>query len=236
MKRDLKIVVCIIALFCFYSCSQKKAGTADEHQQASLLETVTGSAPSSLPVNDYMHWVENKNNGLLIEKNIGEITFSALYKPYPYLATMELRNDSINEKKIKEKIKEYEGLQYFTFKIAANDQQRELLKVNMRSEGDYYSRLEYFSFEMQHDFKLIEGKDTLDCALYHFERVYGLAPYATMVLGFPLTKAGEQKQYQNKTISYTDKIFGAGKVNMTFKGENLNRLPELVVNEPHYKN
>jgi hypothetical protein len=230
MKRDFKIVICLLTLLCFYACSRKNEGSTDEKQAASLMETITGSAPSTLPVNDYMNWVEDKNNGLLIEKNIGAITFSALYKPYSYLAVLELRKDSINEKKLKEKEKEYEGLQYFTFKIAANDQQQELLRVNAGSESDYYSRLEYFSFEMQHDFKLIEGRDTLDCALYHFERVYGLAPYATVVLGFPFAKGGQQKTYQNKTISYTDKIFGAGKVNMTFKGEKLNKIPELKVN------
>jgi hypothetical protein len=229
MKRDFKIIVGLLTLVFIYSCSHKNEGSA-ENGQASLLENIAGSAPSGLPVNEYMNWVENKNNGLSVEKNIGEITFSALYKPYSYLAVMELKNDSLNEKKIKSKIKEYEGLQYFTFKIAANNQQQELLRVNIGSEGDYYSRLEYFSFEMQHDFKLIEGKDTLDCALYHYERVYGLAPYATLVLGFPFAKGEQQKPYQNKTISYTDKIFGAGKVNMTFKGENLNRIPALVVN------
>jgi hypothetical protein len=81
---------------------------------------------------------------------------------------------------------------------------------------------------MQKDFKLIDGADTLDCVLYHFERVYGLAPYATMVLGFPLSKT-RTSDYKNKTIGYMDKLFGAGNVYMTVEEEDLNNMPSLAI-------
>jgi hypothetical protein len=192
--------------------------------------------PLKLKVLDYMTWIENKQNGLKVEKKIGDFTYTALYKPYEYLALMELKKENVDKKELYKKMAEYDGLQYYTFRITAENQQQELLKVGISSDADYYSRIEYCSFKMQNDFKLMEGKDTLDCVLFHFERVYGLAPYATFVLGFPLRKNGQNnnttitKSNDDKTILYADKIFGSGNIYMTITKEDLNNLPELITN------
>jgi hypothetical protein len=231
-KNRVSISFGLFFIACFYfSCSQQKAG--EEKAMVIPRNTVISESPA-LHINEYMNWIENKDNGLKVEKKIGEVTFSALYKPYEYMAIMELKKEKLTEKKLTEKIAAYEGLQYFTFKIAANNEQQELLRIDADSDKEYYSRLEYFSFQMQNDFRLIDGKDTLDCVLYHFERVYGLAPYATMVLGFPLAKTGQQqagkRMYNDKTIGYTDKFFGAGNIYMRIKEESLINLPSLVLN------
>jgi hypothetical protein len=220
----------LLSLFLF-SCVHEKS--EEEKRSAMKYAEITLKHPGS-NISEYMFWIEDKDNGVRVEKTIGKINFSAQYKPYEYMAIMELKNAALTEEKIKETAAAYEGLQYFTFKITATDEQKELLKVGVQSEQEYFSRLEYFSFEMQKDFRLIEGKDTLPCGLYHFERVYGLAPYATVVLGFPLKKEEQdsegKKNYEDKTLGYTDKVFGTGNVYMTIKGENLNQMPELVIN------
>lgn len=219
----LPIAICSLLA----SCSEKNAQTSDQ-QSASMMDSFVKS-DKSLSLDEYMRWVEDKENGLKVEKKIGEMTYMAQYKPYDYLSVLELKNETIDDKRLKEKIKNYEGMQYFTFRITAEDQQQELLRKNIASDQEYYSRIEYFSFNMQKDFKLIDGKDTLDCELYHYERVYGLAPYATFVLGFPLTKDEEKnnRSHRDKTIGYTDHVFGSGNIYMTIKGEDLSRVPEL---------
>ena len=215
--------------------------TPVEHKEASKFliseSNSTSEKPLTLTTLDYMNWIENKENGLKVEKKISDFVYTALYKPYEYLALFELKKDNIRKKELYEKMNEYDGLQYFTFRITAENQQQELLKVGIDSDDAYYARIEYFSFKMQNDFKLMEGKDTLDCVLFHFERVYGLAPYATFVLGFPLAKGAQNKDttivrnsYEDKTIIYADKIFGTGNIYMTIRKEDLNRIPELVVN------
>jgi hypothetical protein len=211
---------------CLFACSPDKA---TETNTSSILPEFARTE-EKVGVDAYMNWVENERNGLKVQKKIGDMTFSALYKPYEYLAIMELKRNGLTAENLQKKIKEYDGMQYVTYKIAAENQQQELLKVGISNDKEYYARLEYISFEMQKDFKLIDGKDTLDCLLYHFERVYGLAPYATVVLGFPATKDKQsaEKRFKNdKTIGYTDKLFGTGNVYMTIKEEDLNRLPEL---------
>lgn len=211
--------------------NEKKQGASLEKSDVSVLS----SAESVTPMG-YMSWMENAGNGIHVQKKIGDYTFMAFYKPLEYVALLDLKKDSITEKKMKEKINEYKGLQYFTFRITSDNQQKELLKTNLNSEEDYYARIEYFSFKLQNDLKLIDGKDTLDCSLFHFERVYGLVSYATFVIGFPLTKKEEKDLATtdkivngNKTLFYEDRIFGAGNIYMTIKEENLNRIPALTI-------
>lgn len=214
----------MLAFVVLISCS---SGEQVETNQASLFGHFSRKE-DALPVDEFMTWIENKDNGLKVEKNIGDLNFSALYKPYEYLAVMELKKGGLNKQVLKKKMQEYEGMYYFTFKITSMDQHQELLKKGIDTEQEYYSRLEYFSFGMQNDFKLIDGKDTLNCTLYHFERVYGLAPCATMVLGFtPAGKHPVGKLNNNVTLGYEDKLFGAGNVYMTFKEEDLKRIPAV---------
>ena len=241
IKRFLIIFGC--SFFCatvFFSCSDTVEGNKTSFLQK-MRNDIFGSSVKAkkkekLNARDFVNWVEDAENGIKANKTIGNFTYSVLYKPYQYLALLELKKDSLTQQKIKEKTKEYDGYQYFTFRIVSEKKTDELLKVNLKSENEYYARLEYFSFNMQNDIKLIEGTDTLNCVLFHFERIYGLAPYATFVLGFPLTateqKAQDKKRermYIDKTILYNDKVFGAGNVYITIKAENLNSIPELVI-------
>lgn len=193
------------------------------------------SAPHlELAPKEYIRWIEDKEHGIQVKKTIGDYTFATVYKPYEYLIAREIKKDSISAGILDEKINSINDLQYFSFRISAENQNTELLKVGLSSQDEYYARIEYCSFKMQQDIKLVDNNDTLNCVLFHFERVYNIAPYATFVLGFPLTEKekkdiqqGKKIVHPDKTLSYEDKIFGIGKVNLTIKGENINRIPKL---------
>lgn len=219
--KHLKILsVLLIVLFLNFGCSTKSSdfiNATDNDESTGKIST-----PEKLSPRDYVAWVEDKNNGLKVEKEIDEFTYSLQYKPFEYVALMELKNDAVGSLELNKKIEEYDGLQYYTFRIST-DSRMELLKKNLNEANDYYGRIQYFSFDMQKDLKLIEGKDTLDCVLFHFERVYGLAPYATFVLGFPLTKGTS-----NKTLFYDEQIFGVGKIFLTVQSKNCKKLPSVI--------
>jgi hypothetical protein len=173
----------------------------------------------------YVEFCEDPGNGLKITKTIGDFSFSAFYKPANYLALRELpASQDVDPKAFSQKLEEYGDLTYFTFKIENPKAGEELLKVNAASANEYYGRLEYMAFKMQEDFKLLQDKDTLNCNLFHFERVYGLAPSATFVLAFPKINAGKDVQ-----IWYHDKIFKNGIIIMNIKTEVINNLPKLEV-------
>ncbi len=194
---------------------------ADVNVESELKERIV---PDKLSPREYIAWVDDKTNGLKVEKTIGEFTYMFQYKPTDYVAIMDLKKDSIKKEELTSKTEEYSGLQYCNFRIST-ESQGELLKKNVVNESDYYGRIQYFSFDMQKEVKLIEDTDTLDCVLFHFERVFGLAPYATFLLGFPRTE-----NTGNKTLLYDDKIFGAGKIYLTVKLKNIKNVPSVTVN------
>ncbi len=222
--KILKLIFVFICSISLCSCSSGNAsGWKNFFNENKNAETGSDNGKNDqLSPRQYMQWVADKSNGLNVEKRINEFTYGLQYKPLEYVALLDLKKDEISKSELKKKMEEYEGLQYYTFTIST-DSQQELLKKNLSETNEYYGRIHYFSFDMQNDLKLIDGKDTLDCELFHFERVYGVAPYARFVLGFPLASGN-----QDKTLFYDEKIFGAGKLYLTIQAKNNNQLPEVI--------
>lgn len=209
------LVIAFLAAFAF----KGKTGTSENN-----IFSTRNVVKEKLTVTPYKNWLEKKGKEVLqTEKKVEDYTFSALYRPVDYLALADMANEPFDEQRFKKKKEQYEGLQYFTFKISAEGQNTELLKVNLKSKDDYYKRIEYFSFKMQNDLKLIENSDTLDCVLFHFERVYNIAPYALFTVAFP-----EGNTNTDKTIFYDDNILGVGRIFLKVKAENINAIPELT--------
>jgi len=186
-----------------------------------LMLSLACGSPSLSPA-DYVHWVENRDNGLIYSKKVGLFEYSILYKPVEYIAIKELGKEEINQKRIEGKLKELKDLQYFTLKIKA-DEGNDLLKAGITEEAEYYDRLNYISGFMADDIKLIEGKDTLVCRLYNMERNYGLAPYNNIVLAFD----AKENNNQDKQIEINDKGFGVGKMILRIKKEDIENIPQL---------
>ena len=76
---------------------------------------------------------------------------------------------------------------------------------------------------MQKDISLLDGKDTVPCDLYHFERAYDVSPSATILLGFTASK----KTKNDKTLIIYDRTFNKGTVKFLFKASELNNKPKL---------
>ena len=167
--KSLKQLVFFTAFVFLWSCSPDKVTVDGEQAPTSNSGVPEKNSPvQKLEPLQYMSWVENKENGLKVEKKIGEITFTLQYKPLEYVALLDLHKEQLNKQELEKKMDEYSSLQYFTFQISA-DTQQELLKKDVKGADDYANRINYFSFEMQKDLKLIENTDTLNCELFHFE-------------------------------------------------------------------
>ena len=192
-----------------------------------LLEVKSCPQPetASLGTEDYIAWVENPENGLVMNKEMNDLIFSVQYKPLAYeVLLQEKRTFSDGEMKLE--MDSISDMQYYTFRIATaggTDVQR----YRAESEQDYYARLEYFALQMQNDLVLIDGSDTLPCLLYHYERTYGIDPRATFVMGF----SDKKKSQENKTLMYTDRVFGSGPVLLTIESEDLKMIPQLYLSE-----
>ena len=98
-----------------------------------------------------------------------------------------------------------------------------LLKYDLHSRKEYEDRVNYFAFGMQNDIRLVQGGDTLPCQLFHFERVYDVAPYATFLLAFPLGK----DYSSDKTLVLFDHGFNKGILKFFFDGRDIKNVPQV---------
>lgn len=179
-------------------------------------------SPSQLDYKAYVQWVESDKSHLSAVKDLDDFEYTLIYKPLDYMVAKEYLNGAITKEQIDSRRKEYGKMQYYTLKIKAKSS-NELLGANAGSEQEYYGRLEYFMSAMSSDLQLIDGKDTLPCLLYHYERNYGLAPYSSFVLGFDQGKTPAE----DKVMVYDDHVLGSGKVMIKIKAEDIKQVPAI---------
>jgi hypothetical protein len=177
-------------------------------------QDVAFSSPEKL-----ISYVTSSENGYYKEKEIDEIKFSALLKPIDYIkADQALKGDTAT-------IAADDDLQYFDFRITVKDFNMEFLKYNLPSANDYSYRVAYCAYEMQKDIFLIDGKDTLPCIFYHFERTYNVVPFGHFLLAF---KPAAKDAVRPKTLMYYDRLFDKGLIKMTFLPNDLIKVPKLI--------
>ncbi len=204
-------------------------------EQAVVSEKEIAPAQITYP-EELVSWVEDSENGLLKNKQIGDIIYTVLYKPAQYeQVLMGERENPIAADTSKMGTGDEEEVQFFSLAITTEENKQELLRHNIESEEEYMERVNYCISEMQQDITLIDGKDTLPCVLFHFERTYNQSPGATFTLAFPYSdeakrqrKNGDNKTKSDKIISIYDRMFNNGRVNIVFNKESFNQIPVLI--------
>lgn len=186
------------------------------------MSTVSFScSKKELHSNDYVKFVEDESNGLRVSKNIGEVNYMIQYKPIEYILLRENNNNG----DIKKRKEDLGGMQYYTLTYSLVKNNKDILKFNLTSPDEYYERVNYFSFGLQNDIYLVDGKDTLDCKLFNYVRSYGLSPKADFVLAFDKSK---QTKTTDKLMVIEDKIFGGGIIKIKISKEDIENIAELI--------
>jgi hypothetical protein len=178
---------------------------------------------ASLSPRAYTEWVRNSENGLNVNKRIGDFDFSLQYKPVEFVIMEQYKSDTVSRKSIEGHAKELDGMQYYTLRIRSS-LQNEMLRAGISDESEYASRLEYFLSYAQDDIVLVENGDTLPCLLYHFERTYSLSPFNDIVLGFEKEPASAQ---YDKTLIFQDQALGTGPVQLTISSKDIQQIPSI---------
>ena len=176
----------------------------------------------SLSVSDYAAWCSDPENGLVTKKESGKFKFELEYRPQELVALQNLNDDISNKDAFDNELRELSGFQFFNFKISGKGT-TDFLKTGVSDQSEYYQRLAYFSSFAQPDFFLVEGKDTLACSMYHFERNYGISPFQTILLGFDNSKTS----IEDKKLIYEDKTLGIPSVQMEIPAKKIKKIPNL---------
>lgn len=180
---------------------------------------------------DYVQWMKNPEHGFYRTKTITPLEVVAQYKTTNFIIANEKRSNEIEVAAYQAREKELEGMHYWTLKLSIDDPNLpnrgakawNILNYGVEDKQQEQERLMYFSYAMQRDLKLVEGQDTLPCALYHFERSYDLDKSRTFVLGFPKGKDTNA----DKTLLIDIPYFNTGLIKINYPKELLQQAPNM---------
>ncbi len=187
-----------------------------------------GCAKQTLAPSEYVDWIRDESNGLRVEKEIAGQLFTLQYKPAEYEVLMQSKDHAATREKLNEYKATSDELQFYTLTIVTSDH-KEIAQSGGADENVFEQRVMYMMSEMQLDFQLVDGYDTLPCVFFHAERNFNMSPENNILLGFEKSK--NKNTISNKTLIYTDRLLDCGPVQLTIKADDLENIPELLLSE-----
>ncbi len=181
---------------------------------------------------EYVQWINDPDNGMISEFKSENYTYSLQYRPVPFLVLLEANSPELSFKMFDSISDEISGFQQFMLHVSSNDNTQNWQEKSLRNFEGPDQQIRYFSFSMQNDFKLIQGVDTINCSMFHFERDYGIRPYGTFLIGFECEVAN--KSVSNTSLNgaslkiiYKDSSFDNEEIEFNFSSNNINKIPTL---------
>lgn len=170
----------------------------------------------------YRNWVlEN----CLKEKRFNDVYFKLLYKPHDFIICSEDESSTISSSQRKKINDELGQMEYFELRIGLTSSNGDLLKYRSVNDQEYENRVKYFAFKFENAISLITyAGDTIQPALFHFERAYDVTPYCTFSLGFPSDKINYNEPF---ALSIKDSVFKAGTIRFVIPAKQFLQLPKL---------
>lgn len=177
----------------------------------------------TLTCKSFIDWIEEEDHGFLKSEKIGKIGYEVLFKPVDYLIALNSIKENLNKSKYTTLKNEYGSMYYFTFKMNSLEKDKHILNLNLNEFQSIDERLNYLSFDMSKDFKLVENKDTIPCTLYHYEQKTGMYNSITILLGFPKNK----KTQTDFTLIYENHLNNESDVQFRFEKTDIEAIPTL---------
>lgn len=177
----------------------------------------------------YVSWINDQQiNSLTRHKKIGEVNFQLKYLPVAYMVSNELRKKDVTQAELDSLIPQYSGMEYYELKISIDDFYEETAKYGVTDMAMYQQRIVYMSFAMQNDLSVVvNDSKEVPCQLFHFERTYGVAPYATFLFGFSKEQMGEG--VTERTVVLNDNLFNKGLIKFHWHTAEIENVPKIQV-------
>ena len=198
MKAYNLLFLSLLFLACFSSCEQ---------------EMLPG---------ELVRYVTAPENGLRQIKNVGAFELDLQYKPMAYVIANEFRSNELEESKYAKRQKELEGLEYYNLKIKVNKEGENITTFQVHNQDQQQNRLYYLSYELKNDLRMVQGRDTVAPALYHFERTYDVSSHRTFVLAFP-----KSEEKGDRTLIVNSQEIGTGPIKIKIKEHAINNTPSI---------
>jgi hypothetical protein len=199
-----------------------------------LLALVACSKKSMNPP-DFCAWVSSPESGMVAEKEINGLVYTAMYRPAEYMVLQNNNLAETNPSAYTQQLAEASAGQYFVLQIKSLDN-NDVIAANAASKEEYHARMIYLSYRVQESMRLVDNGDTLNCRLAQFEQIYAAAPYARLNLVFDTqntteneTPSAQKSTNGDKTLVFDDKVWGNGLIKLKIKANDLNNIPKVRI-------
>jgi hypothetical protein len=171
--------------------------------------------------------VIKKNEDLKKEKTFGDMTYTCEFIPAAYNAVSRFKPE-IEKSVLKKAVEESLGFVYFKLSVKSGNLENPVLNPAILSANEYGSRVRYFNAFAQENIKLLYGNDTIKCTQYIFENPYNLKADVNLMIAFKISEKTPNRDIQ---LIYDDQLFNNGLVKFYYDNNELQELPEIIINE-----
>lgn len=187
-----------------------------------------GCTKKSVTVQEYLNYINNPENELISTQEIAQLKIQVQYRPIDYQVLNELDLDLINADTFKTQISLNQGTQFFLLRIGTKDNNSDPLRINLQNEDQYQQRISYLISSVKDDVKLIDGKDTLNCKMHHYERSYHLSNFHNILLLFD-NPVEQNVEIKDKTIIFNERMLETGILKFKISHNAIQSIPAILI-------
>jgi hypothetical protein len=180
---------------------------------------------NKLDKNGLAAYIQDSDNGLRQDREIGDFKITLTYKPTDLLIEQDdpkVNNDpALREKKRKQ----YDQYNYFILNMSLGD--KDLLYKGSSSKEQFSTSLNRLNFELaDYIYATSNQKDTLSLADYYVPNLYGMGGITQILLVFPKQR---NQTPGNIEVTIKEMGFGIGTQKFQFKQDDLEKVSGLKI-------
>lgn len=198
LKNNILFIILVIALT---SCQRRKI----------------------LPESEYVKYLNSSKSGLTITKFLNGIRYNLKMQPGELLAILNTSENTNNSLNYTEALKKYASQINFVFVIDDEQDNDNRVKLSVFNKEIYGNLLGYANTELIKDIHLVQGNDTLSCALVHMEPANSIQPVLRLALAFN----GVDTAKKECTLIFNDNLFNNGPLKFHYPRDVFEQLPKL---------
>lgn len=187
----------------------------------------TACNKKAVDADSYIKYVNNPDNGLLKKVEVGNFKIEVQLRPIEYLTIQEIGIEGLTKENFEARVKDNDQ-EFFLLRIGSKDNKSDALNNGVTEQREYFERIGYLIASIDKDIYVVEGEDTLRCAMHHFERSYHLASYHNILLAFDRPK-DKKIISEDQLFVYDDNILGIGKLNIKFEKSAIKNIPNILL-------
>jgi len=183
------------------------------------------SCTRSYSYDEYVQYVSNPDNGLVLSKSINGVDFKVTYWPSVLVAWLDAENDTVlTHEQWKSLVNHYH--QYLYFKVEISGKGQEILNHVVHDKNKYSQLVNNLMFGMNDRIRLIiPAVDTLELVDVHSPRFYGVAPASQLTCIFK----NERKETSSLYLEIDDPGLYTGDIRFEFLRRDIKKLPKLKI-------